>query len=436
MKKGEITAFLSLVFLLMLSFIGAMIESASIQVLKNYKRAETSLAMESLFAEYQRQLLEEYDIFALDEKNMMKRLAYYGVDEDESKVENFELLADQCGKAFYEQAVRYMENKLGFDFLKKEEEESELWEKQESDRELYQQKKNNISGGLESMLEGTGEELPEENNPIQSITDLKKSGLLQIIVPNPEQLSNKKLEKDQLVSVRKRKTGNLTAGEFSEKLSSKLLFHSYLMEHFGDYTDSGKEKTLEYEMEYLLGGKMSDRENLEAVIDKILALRFAVNYGYLLTDEVKRAEAEVLALTLCSLLTVPGVAEAVKQAILAAWAYGESIVDLHSLFCGKKVAAVKSAETWTLQLSGLLALAGGESLQESSDCENGMTYQDYLKGLLVLEKSEVLTMRALDLIGSDLQIRADHLVTKLEVKSDCKLRRGIHYEFLTYFGYQ
>ena len=59
MQKGEITAFLSLVFLLILSFLGAMVESASIQVLKNYKRADTILAVESVFAEYQKQLLEQ-----------------------------------------------------------------------------------------------------------------------------------------------------------------------------------------------------------------------------------------------------------------------------------------------------------------------------------------------------------------------------------------
>ena len=50
MQKGEITAFLSLIFLLILSLLGAIIESASIQVLKNHKRADTSLAVESVWA--------------------------------------------------------------------------------------------------------------------------------------------------------------------------------------------------------------------------------------------------------------------------------------------------------------------------------------------------------------------------------------------------
>ena len=60
------TAYLSLVFILLVSFAGSMIESASIQNAKNYSRADMNRAMESVFAEYQKELLEDYDIFALE----------------------------------------------------------------------------------------------------------------------------------------------------------------------------------------------------------------------------------------------------------------------------------------------------------------------------------------------------------------------------------
>ena len=60
------TAYLSLVFLLLVSFTGSMMESASIQNAKNYGRADMNRAMESVFAEYQKELLEDYDIFALE----------------------------------------------------------------------------------------------------------------------------------------------------------------------------------------------------------------------------------------------------------------------------------------------------------------------------------------------------------------------------------
>ena len=64
--RGEVTAYLSLIFILLITFIGGIMESASIQLAKNYRRADTNRAMESVFAEYQKELLDEYDLFALD----------------------------------------------------------------------------------------------------------------------------------------------------------------------------------------------------------------------------------------------------------------------------------------------------------------------------------------------------------------------------------
>ena len=87
MVKGEITAFLSLVFLLLLTLVGALLESASIQLAKNERRADAGRAVESAFAEYQKDLLERYGIFAIEgsyesgtmsEENILNRLSFYG----------------------------------------------------------------------------------------------------------------------------------------------------------------------------------------------------------------------------------------------------------------------------------------------------------------------------------------------------------------------
>lgn len=93
---GEVTAYLSLVFILLITFISGIMESASIQLAKNYRRADTNRAMECVFAEYQKELLEEYDIFALDgsyetgqytEQNITERLDYYAGGRQEHEVE-------------------------------------------------------------------------------------------------------------------------------------------------------------------------------------------------------------------------------------------------------------------------------------------------------------------------------------------------------------
>ena len=66
MKKGEITVFLSLLFVLLISFVTGVLEAAVIQTAKNISRLEADRAVFSVFGEYQRKLLEEYHVFALE----------------------------------------------------------------------------------------------------------------------------------------------------------------------------------------------------------------------------------------------------------------------------------------------------------------------------------------------------------------------------------
>ena len=161
-----------------------------------------------------------------------------------------------------------------------------------------------------------------------------------------------------------------------------------------------------------------------------------VNYGYPLTDRVRQAEAEALALTLCSLLTVPGIAEVVKHALLLGWAYGESIVDVRVLLKGKQLPAIKTTDNWQLQLANLVKLGTGEEVVTEADVSGGLGYQSYLTGLLIMENKGVLSMRSLDLIESNLHIQTDECMTKVEVKSKATLRRGVKDSFTTTFGYQ
>lgn len=216
MQKGEITAFLSLIFLLILSFAGAVIESASIQVLKNNRRVESGIALESVFAEYDKKLLEEYDIFALDgsyesgeygEEKIVRRMEYYGAGEGENQVEKSELLTDRRGMPFYAQAVRYVENKLGIDGIVNGEEEMSAWEKQEEDGRQSEREEKQVQEELQSMLGEAGETLPEENNPIQLISNIRQSNLLQFILQDDGQVSNKNVRKEELASVRELKKG-------------------------------------------------------------------------------------------------------------------------------------------------------------------------------------------------------------------------------------
>ena len=119
--RGEVTVYLTLTFILLVSLVLALTESASIQMAKNYRRADMNRAVECVFAEYQKELLEHYDVFAIEagyesgtysEQNLLDRLSYYGADM-ENDIKRIRLFTDQNGELFMDQAGKYMKHNTG-----------------------------------------------------------------------------------------------------------------------------------------------------------------------------------------------------------------------------------------------------------------------------------------------------------------------------------
>ena len=61
---------------------------------------------------------------------------------------------------------------------------------------------------------------------------------------------------------------------------------------------------MDYEMEYLIGGKNADQENLKAVVNRLLLMREGANLLYLETDSTKSQEAMSVALALTSVVRI------------------------------------------------------------------------------------------------------------------------------------
>lgn len=431
--KGEITAFLALIFILILSLTGALLESASIQITRSRKRADTLLALESVFAQYQKELLENYDIFGYQSQSkgeLFSKLSYYGAKNMSHSIEKVEYLTDENGAPFYRQAVAYGKSILGISEAPLE--ELELgFQAEDEDKDAEE----DVVRELETLLEQEEAELPTENNPIVAMETLKQTGLLTLVMPKDKVVSERSLVADSLSSARTLQKGNYSIA-YEGGVADRVFFLAYLTEHFGNATKEKETESLLYEQEYLLAGQDTDAKNLESVCKKILNIRMAANYVYLLTDAQKQAEAEAMAAALCSLLTVPAITQLAKHAILLAWAYGESIVDVRVLLQGKRVPAVKTADTWQLQLSSVVKMGTPEEDVKECDVSKGLSYSDYVRGFLLLTEETVLSMRSLDLMESNLGIKADSCITRLQLKSTQYMRRGIRNTFTTEFGYQ
>lgn len=452
--RGEVTAYLSLVFLLLITFVAGLMESASIQMAKNYRRADMNRAMECMFAEYQKELLEEYEIFAIDgsyetgqysEENLTDRLEFYGAGNMEHTIERIQFLTDQGCSLFYDQVAAYMEDWYGIDGVEELAGQTPQWGHQEEKGEGYLEEEKRQNEELEALLGEQQGELPSENNPIEHVGNLKQSPVLELVMPKERQVSGKTIALEETPEFR---TLNQGYGEFSDVAEetgtlSVLLFGEYLLEHFAAYTDEERHGALEYELEYILAGKGSDQENLEHVVNKLMLIRYVPNYAYLQTNAEKKAEAKALALTLCSLLAVPAITEAAAQVILLSWAYGETVMDLRSLLGGSRVPLVKDDMSWQLSLSSLMSLGTEEDVKEGKDTAGGMDYRDYLRVLLFLEGKEARGLRTLGMIEQNLRkksgltwFKVDLCVGRMELRTECRLRREIRYQFPTYYGYQ
>lgn len=468
MRKGEITAFLSLVFVLLVSFILGIMEVSVIQVSKNIARLETDRAVYSVFGEYQRELLEHYHVFAVDgsygtgqwkEENLVRRMHYFGTENVDHKITGIQFMTDNSGQAFREQVLDYMEQRYGIALIQNFTGMTDEWEAQEIAGEEFREKEKELSEQIQDVM-GNSEnstELEESGeNPFACVQQIEKSGLLSVVTPKDMEISGKQIDRNSQVSYRKLEKGRGTfpMRKGTDGMEEKLLFNEYILENFqnavfsseterniSEQSTSKKDVSLEYEVEYILSGQESDKENLEEVLKKIFLIRMVLNYTYLLGDSAKQSEAEALALTISAILLMPEASEVVKQLILVAWACGESIVDIRTLLSGKRAALIKNSQSWQVSLSSLLTIASGQGI-EGSDTAGGITYKDYLRILLFLGGAEETTMRTLDRAEENLNavqgmeyFQVDQCVTKIEMESTVQLYGNLTYKFPAYFGY-
>ncbi len=387
------------------------------------------IGLYSVFGQYDRKLLEEYDLFALDgsmgggQLNLAKicdNLESYmkpvlkqnsqKLELHQSGLTGYRLLTDECGEVFYQQIVQYMQETLGSQGVQlllnkmsdreRKTEEADLKAKQAEtggsidryDSEMNQasQKSRQAAQEAENRQQQEGQistqpapTQPQADNPISIIKRIMKMGILELVLPPGREISTRTVSKDTMVSERQLQQGmEMPDGVTADSsYTSGVLFQQYLMNHLGNYTDPSKE-SLAYQMEYVFGGRDNDIDNLKSVASKLLFIREGVNFACLMADNVKRTEAQALAAAIASGFLVPPAAVVIESALLLCWAFAESVLDVRELFAGGKIPLVKTSADWQISLSNLSSLMEGlDSMRKNN--EHGLSYEDYLQVLIL-----------------------------------------------------
>lgn len=417
-KRGEITVFVSLMLAALLFFFQAALRSAGYAMLRSQMQEALELAEYSALSEYHRELLEDYGLFYLD--------LSYGGGAEETEYLNQRLVGfidanlpsgktvgldtwdysratDSRGTAYYEQAASYMKQKTGAALVQKLKEYEEYAGQASDSEEGYEEAEVRENQNLEELKKRREEEEEKSTpDPVASTNELKQGSILHLVVKEPGKLSGKKADLSVAPSVRSLLSGAGPRGRNEPGVGNDVFFLAYLLEHFPDaveYLTEEREsgRWLDYQLEYLIAGKDTDIANLEAVCGRLLAIREGMNYLYLLSDSAKVAECAALAAALVGATLIPGLVEAMKQVLLLAWAFAESILDVRMLLNGKRTVFYKDSSTWKLSLSAVLEPGSLSEFDERED-SSGLLYQDYLGILLTLTGRENKVMRSLDAI--------------------------------------
>lgn len=366
-KKGSSAVFLTVILATLMALTVALIYGVKAQNIRSSLDAVINLAGDSVLSEYSRELQEEYDLFLLrgtDEELSRKlhRYVSYSVDD----MENVELQSIKVTSSRYSLKDASIIKKQILDYMKIIKAE-DLIKGSSGDSNTETAENRTLNHGPTIVS------LPSNNIPSKGLTAVAES------------ISNKLSEVDNVF-----KTG-----------TEEYLINGYILEHFNSKGNTNaKTHFFSCEVEYILGGELSDLKNQKKVEMALKAMRFPINLAYLYSDADKQA-----ALVTAAQIMTPGPAAAATQAALAStWAYAESDNDVELLLEGHDVPVIKDEGSWAIDLDNAIeGVFGGVVIPEK---EKGYDYNEYLQMLLYFQDENIKLARILDLI--QINMRAEH----------------------------
>ena len=277
-----------------------------------------------------------------------------------------------------------------------------LREKREDVQSDVEQKDNNQEYVTQTEREAASDVPSEAEEMVQNTQSFQFLPILHQVLGEDAELSEQTVEEGQLLSKREVWLGSgLKASNTHDyPRANELMFDAYIMEKTGRYTAMLEDGKLKYQTEYILCGKSSDKENLEKVAERLLLIREAVNCPCLFSDEGRMSQIHTVAAIVSLIMLNPDLEEVLADAIALAWSYLESVQDVHSLLIGRKVPVVKTPENWQTDLFDLLS--PGAAIRDRGGDE-GLSYEEYLAGLLYIEGSTTKTKRTMDIMELDIR---------------------------------
>jgi hypothetical protein len=476
-KGAYLTIYLALIFGIVLSLLLALIEGAALGAARLQADIVADLGLDSVFAEYNRELLDRYGVFFIDtsygtinsgvgmvEKHLSEYMSYNMNPEKDNiflsvpttylyldnpylEIDKVSYATDDNALVWKSQAITYAKSTIGMEAVNEISDYFNTSEEKELNTldvvDKLNEQKNEISRALsgDEEIEEHFDDEDDDGNSYSKITkvfdDIVGGGILDFTMPSGDKVSDAKITGGPYYSSRA-KSGNINKGNGLHEGADKpdgfideIFYTLYLMNVCGTYTTPKDGGLLKYQIEYILYGRDSDDANLKASVEALFAFRAASNFISIYNDNAKYSLVYPMALAICTLLTVPEIAEAVTNFVLGLWAVAEAVSDVNILLDNGKVSLIKESNEWNVSLVDLFALnyKGGRIR------DNGLSYDNYLAVLMMLGKADEKLSRSLDVVEMDMRqtdgnsgFKIDKCVDYINVKFG--FNNGYGHEFL------
>lgn len=424
MKKGSITIFLALLLTISISLSMGALEASRVHGLKLTLETAAASATDSVLAAYDRDLLDEFDIFMLNEQEVsaQEEMEWYLEQELDPKTKGFwyygNLFRQQVsavtiedviyadargGDVFIQDILDYMKYRtvgIGIDIFK---EQLGLVEEGKNAKDSVQESIDDADAESEKSL---NEEISDEDRKkyeeimeeswVEKIKRIREDGWLEFILPMDSAASSVTIDGKALPSDYVDRASHIYPLNFGS-LTDQMMFTEYIIEHCGSFTTADSNREPVYELEYVFSGEKSDRESLKSVLKALIIMREAMNLLSILKTPELSLETGKLAAVLAGWTGLAPVIGAVQLAISAGWSFAETIVDARTLLSGGRIPLLKDYAGWSLTIEQVPQLLDGDKLL-IADGDTGLAYEDYLRLLLYTVNIQKKAYRMMDII--------------------------------------
>ena len=408
MYSGSITVFLTILFLLFFSLIGAAFENVRVLSSAGYLRTAAHSAAMTVFGDYNRELYADYGLFAyggFDGKGVNELAEEFTDILIENARYKPEGASKSYGNLYRFQSVEGVVSEAGLltdcdIFIK----QIGAYLKSTAVKDLTEEIRNKVSGKsdnehIQTNLALTKEyeegrfDIPKEQgaageqpvnrgdalgqdtaggNPLKVFTDMMRDGILDLVcnagslsngVIEPSGSSDVRLERDEEKSKKDKAVAadllgalmeeggaeadvSVAANEDKSLLAKGADKIKYICYANKQFSNytEDKKRTTKYGLEYLVAGKGREKDNLSNVVNKILCIRLLLNFGCIVSDKILQEKSFITATILAGFTGMPPVIRAVQYTILLILAFQEACVDVTALLEGRHVPVVKTSK--------------------------------------------------------------------------------------------